>query len=263
MKELTLGAIHDPALRSGGRLILLLMVLAGTVAAQESGNATKRDNPQKSKEPYPSMAPLDQYLSKDQESEVALARSAAPPSISNDAEILVLTSHGYKTAVKGKNGFVCLVDRSWQSSIGDPEFWNPKERAPTCLNPQAVKSVLPRQLKRTELVLAGVARTEIMTRIAAAISAKELDNPQIEGMSYMMSKEQYLGDRYLKWMPHVMIYTPNTITAGDWGANRPGSPVLGGPEEPRSTEREPWAIFLIPVSHWSDGSPTVAMKGGR
>jgi len=81
-----------------------------------------------------SWAPLDQYLIKNQESEIALARSAAPPSVSNDAEILVLTSHGYQTAVKGKNGFVCLVDRSWQSSIGDPEFWNPKERAPTCLN---------------------------------------------------------------------------------------------------------------------------------
>ena len=263
MKELTLGAIHGPALGSAGRIILLLMLLAGAVAAQESGNAPKPDNPQKSQEPYPSMAPLDQYLMKDQESEIALARSAAPPSLSNDAEILVLTSHGYKTAVKGKNGFVCLVDRSWQSPIGDPEFWNPRERAPTCLNPQAAKSVLPLQLKRTELVLAGVARAELMTRIAAAISAKELDAPQIGGMSYMMSKAQYLGDRYLHWMPHVMIYTPNTITADDWGANRPGSPVFGGPDELPNGEREPWAIFLVPVSHWSDGSPTVTMKGAH
>src|SRR5215510_4465344 len=166
----------------------------------------------------------------------------------------MLTSTGYKTAVKGKNGFVCLVDRSWQSSISDPEFWNPKERAPTCLNPQAAASVLPIQFKRTELVLAGVARAEIMIRIAAAISAKELISTQIGGMSYMMSKEQYLGDRYRNWMPHVMIYTPNTITADDWGANRPGSPVLGGPEQLRNSEREPWAIFLVPVSHWSDGS---------
>jgi len=254
MKELRFGEIHSPSLRSAARVILLLTVLAGTVAGQETGNATEPDNRQKSVEQYRSMAPLEQYLMKEQESEVALARTAAPPSISNDAEILVLTSRGYKAAVKGKNGFVCLVDRSWQSPIADPEFWNPKLRAPTCLNPQAARSVLPIQLKRTELVLAGVARSEIMTRIAAAIKTKELDSTQIGGMSYMMSKEQYLGDRFLNAMPHVMIYTPNTITADDWGANRPGSPVLGGPERVREGDRDPVVIFVVPVSHWSDGS---------
>lgn len=93
-----------------------------------------------------------------------------------------------------------------------------------------------------------------MTRIAAVIKAKELDSTQIGGMSYMMSKEQYLGDRYLSWMPHVMVYTPNTITADDWGANRTGSPVFGGPEQLRDGERNPVVIFVVPVSHWSDGS---------
>ena len=125
MKELTLGAIHDPALRSAGRLILLLMVLAGTVAAQESGNATKRDNPQKSKEPYPSMAPLDQYLIKDQESELALARSAAPPSISNDAEILVLTSSALPDNVRR---FHSLVnggkDLYWSSEGTQSDYYD-------------------------------------------------------------------------------------------------------------------------------------------
>ena len=61
---------------------------------------------------YPSMAPLEQYLMADRNAEIALARSAAPPSISRDAEVMVLGSHGYETAVKGKNGFVCIVERS-------------------------------------------------------------------------------------------------------------------------------------------------------
>ena len=66
---------------------------------------------QDAKAPYPSMAPVEQYLMANRNAETALARSAAPESISRDAEVLVLGGHGYETAVKGKNGFVCLVER--------------------------------------------------------------------------------------------------------------------------------------------------------
>ena len=72
--------------------------------------------------PYPTMAPLEQYRIADPQEEIALARSAAPPSISADAEVLVLGSRGYETAVKGKNGFVCFVERSWTAGLDDPEF---------------------------------------------------------------------------------------------------------------------------------------------
>ena len=61
--------------------------------------------------PYPNMAPLAQYLSPSQEAEIALARSAAPPSISAEAEILAFGPKGYETAVKGKEPF-CLYRRT-------------------------------------------------------------------------------------------------------------------------------------------------------
>src|SRR6202789_2959103 len=64
---------------------------------------------------FPNMAPLDQYLMSDKNAEIALARSAAPDSISKDADILVLGRRGYETAVKGQNGFVCVVERSWMA----------------------------------------------------------------------------------------------------------------------------------------------------
>src|SRR5216684_305832 len=83
---------------------------------------------QDTKAPYPSMAPLDQYLM-ERNAEIAMARSAAPESISRDAEVLVLGRHGYETAAKGKNAFVCMVQRSWTAGIDDPDFWNPKLRA--------------------------------------------------------------------------------------------------------------------------------------
>jgi len=88
--------------------------------------------PQEAKVPYPSMAPLDQYLIADRNAEIVLARTAAPPSISRDAKVMVLGSHGYETAVEGKNGFVCMVERAWMNPFDSPEFWNPKNRSPIC-----------------------------------------------------------------------------------------------------------------------------------
>ena len=84
---------------------------------------------QDAKTPYPNMAPIGQYLM-EPSAEIALARSAAPEAISRDGEVMVLGRHGYDTVVQGKNGFVCMVERSWTSPIDDPGFWNPKGRAP-------------------------------------------------------------------------------------------------------------------------------------
>src|SRR6266567_2247971 len=91
---------------------------------------------------YPNMAPIEQYLM-DRTAEIALARSAALESISRDAEILVLGRHGFETAVKGKNGFVCIVGRSW-TSAADADFWDPKVRVPMCVNAAAAHSYLLR-----------------------------------------------------------------------------------------------------------------------
>src|SRR5277367_2556396 len=104
-------------------LVLLGVLLLGT-----------RSNAQAPAASYPTMAPLKQYLIDDRDAEIALARTGAPDSISHDAEIQVLSPHGYETAVKGKNGFVCLVQRSFAASADDPVFWNSRLRGPTCFN---------------------------------------------------------------------------------------------------------------------------------
>ena len=105
------------------------------------------------------MAPLDQYLMPDGNSEIALARSAAPASISDGAEVMVLGPKGYTTAVKGTNGFLCIVERSWGAATDEPEFWNPKVRAPICFNPPAARTFVPIFLMKTKLVLAGKSKT--------------------------------------------------------------------------------------------------------
>ena len=204
---------------------------------------------QDAKTPYPAMAPLHQYLIADRNSEIALARSAAPKSISDQAEILVLTSRGYETAVKGTNGFVCVVERSWTAGADAPDFWNPKVRSPFCLNAQAVETYLPLTIMKTDLALAGKSKPEIVAAIQAALEEKKLPPIARGAMCYMMSKQGYLNDAGGHWHPHVMFFAPSTKPAA-WGANLADSPILAVEDtEDRIT------IFMVPLSKWSDGTP--------
>jgi hypothetical protein len=211
---------------------------------------------QDTKIPYPSMAPLELYLMPDRNEEIKLARSAAPDSISGDAEVLVLGRHGYETAVQGKNGFVCLVERSWTAGINDPDFWNPKLRGPICLNASAARSYLPRTIKKTELVIAGRTKAQMFDAIAAAIDKKELPTPELGAMSYMLSKQGYLGDQAGgPWLPHLMFFAPITDSKA-WGADLPGSPIITF-----QNREERLTVFLIPVRHWSDGTAVTPKDG--
>jgi hypothetical protein len=206
------------------------------------------DQAQDAKAPYPSMAPTEQYLMANRNAEIDLARSAAPESISRDAEVMVLGGHGYETAVKGKNGFVCMVERSWTAEIDNPDFWNPKLRGPICFNPAAVRSYLPLTIKKTELVLAGKSKTEMFESIRAGLDRKELPALESGAMSYMLSKEGYLNDRAGHWHPHLMFFVPQT-DAVTWGANLPDSPILAV-----NDAMDRLTIFMIPVAKWSDGT---------
>jgi hypothetical protein len=199
---------------------------------------------------YPHMAPVDQYLMSDRNAEIAMARSAAPPSISADAEIMILGRNGYETAVKGKNGFVCVVERSWMSPFDFAQFWNPKMRGPICFNPPAVHSILPLTLKRTELVLAGQSKAQIIEAIKA-FDAKGLPPLERGAMCFMMSPQGYLNDEAGHWVPHLMFYIPLTDSKS-WGADLPGSPVMLNPQF--NGAPEPITEFMIPVSTWSDGT---------
>jgi len=206
---------------------------------------------QEPKTPYPAMAPLDQYLMIDRNAEIALARSAAPEAISRDATVLVLGKNGYETAIAGKSGFTCLVERSWMSPFDSPDFWNPKLRGPVCYNPAAVRSILPYTLNRTKLVLAGTPKAQMHESIVAAVAKHELPIPEPGAMSYMMAKDGYLGDSAGHWHPHLMFHIPTTNGAS-WGANLPGSPVVFNDEF--TDVPEPETIFLVPVGKWSDGT---------
>jgi len=203
----------------------------------------------------PTMAPLTRYRESSAADEISLARSAAPTSISTNAEVLTLGSHGYVTSIKGNNGFVCLVERSWAIGYSDPDFWNTKFRAPTCYNRAAARTVLPRYLKRTEWALAGASTAEMMARTQAELSANKFVLPETGAMAYMTSKQTHLSDTAGHWHPHLMFYLAHTEAAA-WGANLPGSPIFadGSTIFEQKDTAEPVITFFVPVPKWSDGT---------
>jgi hypothetical protein len=205
---------------------------------------------------YPSMASIEQYLISDRNAEIALARSAAPESISSDAKILVLGWRGYETAREGRNGFVCIVERSWMSPFNSTEFWNPKVRVPGCFNAAAARTILPITIKRTEMVLAGLSKAQMIDSIKAAFDDKQLPAPEPGAMCYMMSRAGHLNDAIGHYVPHLMFYFPLTDKSS-WGADLPDSPVSMNPQFQGGPE--PITEFVIPVGKWSDGTAAPVM----
>jgi hypothetical protein len=206
------------------------------------------------------MAPLSQYLMPAQ-TEIALARSAAPASISQHATIMVLGAHGYTAAVQGQNGFVCIVERGWTQPFAATDFWSTKVRAPICYNAAAARTVLPYTYDRAKMVLSGASRSQLQQHVETAIEAHTLPTPAPGAMAYMMSKSQYLNGAGKAWYSHVMVFAPMSdgANAGEsWGADRALSPVVF---DSRDTMPEPWACFFIPVAHWSDGSAAPIYSG--
>lgn len=210
--------------------------------------ATVRANAQSDmKKKYPKMAPIEEYLMS-RDAEIALARSAAPASISDGATVMVLGQDGYTTAVQGTNGFLCIVGRSWAKATNDPEFWNANIRSPNCFNAAAAKTVAQVYLTKTRLVLAGKSTAEVDRELGAALDHGEVPALEPGGMCYMMSKEQYIDDGAKSWHPHIMFFVAGDVPKS-WGANLPGSPLIANNDtDARAT------IFMVVVSRWSDGT---------
>jgi hypothetical protein len=195
----------------------------------------------------PKYPPLSEYMMEPQ-AEIALARSAAPETVSGRATIKVLTASGYKVSAQGDNGFVCMVMRGWGAPTFTPEanrniVYDAQTRAPICFNPVAVRTVLPYQELRAKLGMEGKSPGEITEEIQAAYSKGELPRMEAVGFAYMFSADQKLGPAGA-WHPHMMIYTPYYTNS-----------MLGGNAEDSDLPRisddagTPFAVTVIPVDH--------------
>ncbi len=202
---------------------------------------------QDAKSPYPNMAPIAQYRM-ERGAEIALARTAAPASISRDAEIMILGQRNFEVAVKGTNGFVCAVGRAFAGPLSNPEFWNPKNRSPICYNSAAARSLWPYAIKQTGMALAGASKAQITEAIRTAVAKKELGAPESGSMAYMMSKEAYLTDRGGHNLAHLMFELPSSSAFQD------------NPDFFVSWDPAPVIEFNVPVGQWSDGSLVMTKK---
>lgn len=216
---------------------VLLVAMLGGVAPVQAQHAKAHD----ADSPYPGMAPIAEYRM-DRDAEIALARTAAPASISRDAEIMILGQKNFEVAVKGKNGFVCAVGRAFGGPLNNPEFWNPRNRSPICYNPPAARSLLPYAVKQTGMALAGASKAEIAEAIRTAVAKKELGVPETGSMAYMMSKEAYLTDRGGHNLAHLMFELPR------------GGAFQDDPNFFVSWDPAPVIEFNVPVGQWSDGT---------
>jgi hypothetical protein len=148
--------------------------------------------------------------------EIALARSAAPADVSRDATVMILTDRGFEIAEKGSNGVTCVVNRS-----------QPESLEPHCFDAEGSATVLPIELRRTEMLREGRTNEEIDREIGQGLLSGKYRLPRRPAMSYMMSSGQVLfndeGKRVGKWHPHLMIFYPN-LTSGDLGLGGTPSP---------------------------------------
>lgn len=229
----------QPARAAGTLIVSVLAIIAAQAASAAAAGSA-----------HSASARIEPYLIASQQQEIALARTAAPPSVSKHAAVMVLGPHGYVTAAKGTNGFVCLVVRSWDMpvSVKRARFWNPKFLVPYCDNAAAAQSVLPEYLLKTRWALAGASKAQIARRDEAAWSAGKLQEPAAGTLCFMMSKRSWgVGGNPGPWRPHLMFYFANAQTP-EWGANLGGNPVFG-------SVRKHNTVLMVLVPVWSDGAP--------
>jgi hypothetical protein len=191
-------------------------------------------------------APLSQYMM-EPEAEIALAKSAAPDNVSGHATIKVFTADGYKMAVQGDNGFVCIVMRSWGAVTVTPSAtpelpYYAKMRAPICFDPVASRTVLPNQELRAKLGVEGKNPEAIASAVAKAYASGALPKMDAVAFAYMWSADSNLGPGVGAWHPHMMVYAPY-YTNAMLGNNKCDGPVPCVLDDAGT----PFTVVIIPM----------------
>ncbi|MDE1467813.1 hypothetical protein [Aurantiacibacter sp. D1-12] len=192
------------------------------------------------------------------DAEVAMARSAAPAHISDDASVLTLSADGtYQTAEEGSNGWTCFVGRSWTGPapyVDGRRAWqaghfHAELRAPQCFNAEATGSHLAMHRISTYGFMNGADSNQVDMMIGNALASGAIQPPEHGAMSYMYSPQQILQPGGQRFFPHLMLYMPYA-TQDDFGPRDANMTV------PMVTDAGSiFATTVIMSPLWSDGTP--------
>src|SRR5262245_12382192 len=190
--------------------------------------------------------PIEQYLMP-RDAEIALAKSAAPPSLADHASIKVLTKSGYVVAHEGDNGAVCMVMRGFSAPTYTPAqfrdlVYDPTVHAPICFTAPAARTAMPYYEMRTKLAMEGKSPDQIAESLQSAYVRGELPRRDSVTFAYMWSSHQHLGPGIGAWRPHMMIFAPyydNSMVGG----NEFGSPLPQVSDDAGT----PFTVVVIPV----------------
>ena len=135
------------------------------------------------------------------EEEIAIALSAGPETIRQNATVYVLErGKGFVKTREGTNGFSCLVLREGHHGT-----------APNCFDAEGSVTTLRARLRAAELLETGKSVKEINRIIANEYKAGKLLAPRRNGLSYMLSNHNYVNSQSGKliwYPPHYMVYAP-------------------------------------------------------
>ena len=173
--------------------------------------------------------------------QIELAASAAPAEVSRNATIYVLGAHGYEKAREGTNGFSCMVDREYVTTM-----------EPECFDAEGSRTTMVARLRTEELRAQGRPENDVKAEIEAAYKAGRFVAPSKPGIVYMMSSENWVFDpeskKIIHFPGHLMFYAPY-MTAKDLGYEKDASlPYLVHPGAPDAL------MIVVPQSAGSSSS---------
>ena len=153
--------------------------------------------------------------------EEALALSALPQRLRDDATAYVLEKDGYRKSKSGGGAFSCLVTRNHPDSI-----------IPLCFDREGTEKILPSSKRRGEMILSGSPNSAFLEERQKKFEAGDLLIPG-PGVSYMVSDYNYIYaaplGRLIKVAAHMMYYAPFKSDSDIGGSRAAGAENQGMP----------------------------------
>lgn len=155
--------------------------------------------------------------------QIRIAKLAAPKEVTDHADIYILGRRGYELAVRGDNGFSCMIERE-----------KPDTMEPECYDAEGSATTMKVRSYEEQQRASGVGEQAIEESIKAGYKSGKFKPPSKAGIVYMLSDYNYVLNpetgKIIHFPGHLMFYAPyateETIGSGE------GAPYIVHPGEP-------------------------------